>query len=186
MRWPRWLALFVAFCASLAPMAHVLELPNKLRLEGPLWLAVQQQLYNGRGPLIGSPTVIGGMIINLVLLAAYRGRARPALLFGPAGVAYGAMLLSFFLFNAPVNEAVDKWTPETLPADWATYRLRWEIGHSLAALFALLGLVAVGSAIFSTRTSDHNGECARRHKACRATDAGVQVHALHENPVGGR
>jgi hypothetical protein len=29
-------------------MAHVLELSNKLRLEGPLWLAVQQQLYIDR------------------------------------------------------------------------------------------------------------------------------------------
>jgi hypothetical protein len=156
VRWLQWLALFVAFCASLAPMAHVLELPNKLRLEGSLWLAVQQQLYNGWGPLIGGPTEIGGMIINLVLLAANRKRARPALLFGLAGVAYGALLLSFFLFNAPVNEAVSNWTQETLPPDWAAYRVRWEIGHALAALFALLGLVAVGSGALSTRTH-HNG-----------------------------
>lgn len=156
MRWLRWLALFVAYCASLAPMAHVLELPNKLRLEGPLWLAVQQQLYNGWGPLIGGPAEIGSLIISLVLLATNRGRGRPALLFGLAGAAYGAMLLSFFLFNAPVNEAVNKWTPETLPADWATYRLRWEIGHAIAALAALLGLVAVGWGALCTRTSHRN------------------------------
>jgi hypothetical protein len=123
-------------------MAHVLELPNKLRLGGSLWLAVQQHLYNGWGPLIGAPIEIGGLIINLVLLAAYRRRARPALLFGLAAVAYGAMLLSFFLLNAPVNEAVNKWTPETLPTDWANYRLRWETGHALAVLFALLAVVA--------------------------------------------
>jgi peptidoglycan/LPS O-acetylase OafA/YrhL len=139
-------------------MAHVLELPNKLRLEGPLWLAVQQQIYNGWGPLIGAPTEIGGMVISLVLLAANRRRARAALLFGLASVAYGSMLLSFFLFNAPVNKAVNKWTPETLAADWATYRLRWEIGHALAALFGLLGLVAVASATLKTRTSDHDGK----------------------------
>lgn len=33
--------------------AHVLELPNKLSLDGPLWLAVQQHLYRGWGPYIG-------------------------------------------------------------------------------------------------------------------------------------
>ena len=68
------------------------------------------------------------------------------------------MLLSFFLFNAPVNEAVNKWTPETLPADWASYRLRWETGHALAALFALLGLAAAGSATLITETSQHEGK----------------------------
>jgi hypothetical protein len=139
-------------------MAHLLELPNKLRLDGALWLVVQQHLYNGWGPLIGAPTEIGGLIINLVLLAANRRRARLALLFGVAGIAYSAMLLSFFLLSAPVNEAVNKWTPETLPADWASYRLRWETGHALSALFALLGFVAVGSATLITETSHHNGK----------------------------
>ena len=158
MRWLRRLALLIGFAACLAPMAHVLELPNKLRLGGSLWLAVQQHLYSGWGPLIGAPTEIGGLIINLVLLAANRRRARPALLFGLAGVAYGAMLLSFFLLNAPVNEAVNQWTPETLPTDWANYRLRWETGHALAALFALLALVATLSGTLITEPSHHEGK----------------------------
>jgi len=127
----RWLALLVAFLACLAPAAHVLEMPNKLRLDGPLWLAVQQHLYAGWGPFIGAPTELGGLIISLVLVAASRGGER--LLFGLAASAYVGILLSFFLLNAPVNAAVDGWTPATLPADWAGYRWRWEIGHALAA-----------------------------------------------------
>ncbi len=39
--------LACASAAVLAPMAHLLELPNKLALDGPLWLAVQQHLYRG-------------------------------------------------------------------------------------------------------------------------------------------
>lgn len=147
MRWLRWLALLTAFLACLAPMAHLLELPNKFQLDGPIWLAIQQHLYRGWGPFIGAPTEIGGLILNLILLAVSRWSARPALFFGLAAVAYCGMLLSFFLLNAPVNEAVSQWTPATLPADWPGYRLRWEIGHALAALFALLGLSAVGAAI---------------------------------------
>jgi hypothetical protein len=140
-------------------MAHVMELPNKLNLDGSLRFAVQQHLYNGWGPLIGAPTEIGGPIINLVLLATNRRRPRQALLFGLAGVvAYSGLLLSFFLLNAPVNEAVKNWTPETLPADWVSYRLRWEIGDALAALFALLGFAAVGSGICITKTSLHEGK----------------------------
>jgi hypothetical protein len=137
MRWLRWLALLVAFCACLAPMAHLMELPNKLQLEGPLWLAVQQHLYNGWGPLIGAPTEIGGVVISAALVAIY-GQNRPAmLLYGLATIAYCAMLLSFFLLNKPVNDALNQWTPQTLPVDWARYRLQWEIGHAVAALLAV-------------------------------------------------
>jgi len=159
MRWLRWVALLTAFLACLAPIAHLMELPNKFQLDGPIWLAVQQNLYRGWGPFIGAPTEIGGLILSLALLAINRASARPALLFGVAAVAYGGMLLSFFLLNAPVNEAVSRWTPATLPADWPGYRLRWEIGHALAALFGLSGLAAVGAATrqksLSARRNSH-------------------------------
>jgi hypothetical protein len=47
--------LKIVLCLSLlcttvdfgALFAHVLELPNKLALSGPLWLEVQQNLYRG-------------------------------------------------------------------------------------------------------------------------------------------
>jgi hypothetical protein len=155
MRWLRCLALLIGFSACLAPMAHVLELPNKVRLDGSLWLAVQQHLYAGWGPLIGAPTEIGGLIISLILLAANRRHARRAVLFGLAGAAYGAMLLSFFLLNAPVNGAVNTWTAATLPTDWTNYRLRWEIGHAVAALFALLAFVATLLGNLNTGTFHH-------------------------------
>ena len=54
----RLLALVVAVIALLAPAAHVLEMPNKLRIDGPLWLAVQQSLYRGWGPFVGGPAEI--------------------------------------------------------------------------------------------------------------------------------
>jgi hypothetical protein len=43
----------LAILAALPPLAHVLELPNKLALDGELWLAVQQHLYRGWGPFLG-------------------------------------------------------------------------------------------------------------------------------------
>ena len=74
-----WLGLLVAAGACLAPLAHVMELPNKRRLDGPLWLAVQQHLYNGWGPVIGAPTEIGGLIISLASVAV-RKKSRPVML----------------------------------------------------------------------------------------------------------
>ena len=156
MGWLRRLTLCVAFVACLAPMAHVLEMPNKLRLEGGLWLDVQQNLYSGWGPLIGGPTEVGGLVATLVLLVASRRRTQPALLYGIAALGYIAMLLCFFLLNAPVNAALDEWTPATLPSGWSQFRLRWELGHTLAALFAVVAFAAIGRAtrIDSPPTAD--------------------------------
>jgi hypothetical protein len=53
MRWLQRINLAFAILAVVAPLAHVLELPNKLALDGPLWLAVQQHLYRGWGPFFG-------------------------------------------------------------------------------------------------------------------------------------
>ena len=53
------------------------------------------------------------------------------------------MLADFFVFNRPVNEAVRDWTPVTLPSNWSDYRLRWEIGHSLTALFSVIAFVTL-------------------------------------------
>jgi hypothetical protein len=129
-------------------MAHVLELPNKLALDGGLWLAVQQHLYRGWGPFLGGPAEIGALVTTSALLVVRRSNSRTRRLTAVATVAYGAMIAAFFVFNAPVNEAVNGWTASTLPNDWPMYRLRWEAAHALAALMAVVGLVAMIRAYF--------------------------------------
>jgi len=138
----RLLALVVAIAALLAPAAHVLEMPNKLRLDGPLWLAVQQSLYRGWGPFVGAPTEIGGFVLTLVCFAFARTRRARALWIA-AATCYVVMLLAFFMFNAPVNAAIDSWTAATLPVDWTSYRAKWETGHAIAAVFAAGALIFV-------------------------------------------
>jgi hypothetical protein len=132
-----------AFLAMLAPAAHVLELPNKLALDGPLWLAVQQHLYRGWGPFLGGPAEIGALATSLALALARRKNPKalqPTLL---ACLCYAGMLGAFNLLNAPVNEAVSGWTETALPADWPDYRLRWEAGHALAAVFSVIAFIAL-------------------------------------------
>jgi hypothetical protein len=134
--------LMLALLAGAAPIAHVLELPNKLALDGPLWLAVQQHLYRGWGPWLGAPVEIGALATALVLAFERRNRRRTLRLTLLAVGAYAGMLAAFLLFNAPVNAAVNGWTAATLPANWADYRLKWEAGHAIAALLSLIGLYA--------------------------------------------
>ena len=56
---------------------------------------------------------------------------------------YASMIAFFFIFNAPVNNAVNHWTIATLPADWPSYRLQWEIGHGLSALLSIIAFLAL-------------------------------------------
>lgn len=153
MRIVRLIALVIAIAALLAPAAHVLELPNKLRLDGPLWLAVQQSLYAGWGPFVGAPTEIGGFVLALVCFAGAASRRARALWIA-AAACYGVMLIAFFMFNAPVNAAIDSWTAATLPADWPAYRAKWETGHAIAFVFAAGALMFVMGARNSERQVD--------------------------------
>jgi hypothetical protein len=156
----RWTNLILAILALLPLLAHVLELPNKLALDGGLWLAVQQHLYRGWGPFLGGPAEIGALVTAAALLFVRRSNSRTRRLTAIATAAYGAMIVAFFLFNAPVNQAVRGWTSTTLPSDWPAYRLRWETGHALAALLAVIGLIAMARAYFVETSQSWGGEAA--------------------------
>jgi hypothetical protein len=158
MKWLRRINLAFAVYAILAPAAHVLELPNKLALTGALWLAVQQHLYRGWGPIIGAPAEIGSLLTSLMMLALRRRDHRTRGLTLLAALAYVGMLTAFFVLNAPVNAAVSRWTASTLSPDWKMYRLWWESGHTIAFVLATIALVAlVRGALVETRPASIPG-----------------------------
>jgi hypothetical protein len=147
----RWIAIVGTGVTLGATAAHVLELPNKLTLDGHLWLAVQQHLYRGWGPFV-APFEVGAMVSSWVLVFLLRGRRG---VFGPtllAALCLSAALLVFFTLNAPVNAAFARWTPDTLPSDWSWYRLRWEIGHATSFVLVLSAFVALLRATFVNAT----------------------------------
>ena len=152
----RWLTLVIAVWALLAPAAHLLEAPNKFALDGPLWLSVQQSLYRGWGALIGGPSEIAALALSLYLWITTKCSARSRRFHAIAAGAYAGMLVAFFVFNAPVNDAVDGWTWAALPDDWQSYRQKWEIGHAISALLAMIGLWATlkGTLLAITGRSD--------------------------------
>jgi len=134
--------LIIAFIATTAPIAHALEMISKLTLDGPAWLRVQQHLYRGWGEVFGAVEIVAFLSTLALLLLTWRDHSRRhAYLI--AVVCYAVMLADFFVFNRPVNEALSSWTPATLPADWSNYRLRWEIGHALTALFSVIAFVTL-------------------------------------------
>lgn len=148
----RWINLALAVLAVLAPVAHVLEMPNKLAIaDGALWLAIQQHLYRGWGPFLGGPVEIGALVSSLALLLPRYRDPRARGMNAVASACYAGMLGAFFIFNAPVNEALNQWTAATLPPDWPAYRRWWETGHALAAALSIGALAAALGAAAATR-----------------------------------
>ena len=147
----RPLNLAFAVLAALPPLAHVLEMPNKLALDAGLWLAVQQHLYRGWGPFLGGPVEIIALATSLMLLVARCHDGAPMRFTLVAALAYAGMILIFFLFNDPVNAALNGWSPATIPPDWQRFRMRWEIGHVLAAILSLVAITGLLRAWFIDR-----------------------------------
>ena len=142
-----WISLLSTAVTLTALGSHVLELPNKLALKGPLWLAVQQNLYRGWGPFIG-PFEVTAVITSWILLY-FSGKSRS--IFGLTLIASclltGALAV-FFILNAPVNAAFASWTAATLPSNWSNYRLRWELGHAISYVLVLVAFIALLRALF--------------------------------------
>lgn len=165
----RWFALICLSVPLAALAGHAFELANKMTLGGPLWLAVQQRLYRGWGP-VSAPFEIGALLLAWMLVHADRAR-RP--LFVPelaAACCISAMLAVFFLFNAPVNAAVDAWTTATLPPDWPQYRWRWEFGHALSFVLGVTAFVALLRAALLDRDADRGASRFHDGSATAATE----------------
>ena len=143
----RWISLIATAVPLAALAAHVLELPNKFHLDGPLWLAVQQSLYRGWGPFIAPFEIVA---IGATWLLVYLARRRPPILAWTltAALCLSALLVEFFLVVEPVNLAVAAWAAETLPLDWPDYRRQWEIGHAVGFVLALAAFCALLRAAF--------------------------------------
>lgn len=125
---------------------HALELPAKLQYDGPLYVRVQNSLYQLFGWPGPGAWVTLGAVLSAAGLAFFVRHRRPA--FGLTLAAVACLLAAFpvvyFLFIEPVNAVIEQATPASVPADWEQLRRQWEYAHAanvvldLAALSALL------------------------------------------------
>lgn len=171
----RWISLLGTAVTLGALMAHVLELPNKFELDGPLWLAVQQNLYRGWGAFVG-PFEVTAIVSTWLLLYLVRENRTVFSLTLLASFLLSAALVVFFVLNAPVNATFAGWTPVTVPPDWPSYRLRWEAGHAASFVFVLIAFVALLRALFLDATGRASRTGTARQDARANTPERVAGH----------
>jgi hypothetical protein len=138
----RWISVVCAGVTLGALSAHVLELPNKLSLDAPLWLAIQQNLYQGWGPMIGMFEV-AAIVSAWTLTYLVRNDFNLVIPTVVAATCLNLALVVFFSLNAPVNDACATWTVHTIPANWTEYRARWEAGHAVRFVLVLAAFVTL-------------------------------------------
>ena len=55
--------------------------------------------------------------------------------------------------NVPIDDAIARWTVDTLPSDWSSIRNRWEAFHAARTFISLAGF---GSALAAALWSREN------------------------------
>lgn len=157
------LAVTLVAVAMALALAHALELPGKMRLSEEQYLAMQPIYYPGF--TIGGmaePAALLAMLLLLILTPA--GGAAFWLTLG-ALVALLAMHAAYWLLTHPVNNfwlkdfelkgpvagffsfIPLKRTDDPIKLDWTALRDRWEISHVVRAVFGLLSLLLLVTAV---------------------------------------
>jgi Domain of unknown function (DUF1772) len=146
----RFAALLLTALLMGLTFAHVLEMPVKLRLDGPTWLNLQHTLYPYFA-LIGGPIELLAILASVVL--AYLGRGQPNF---PLTLAAAVLLMASFFglwlgLVSPANARTAEWTAQTLPPDWAVWRARWEWGHAGSFVLQLAAFCLLLVSVFKAR-----------------------------------
>jgi hypothetical protein len=134
-----FLSLLFTALALGGSLAHLYELPHKIRLPAQEYLVVQQ-IYRGWS-LLGI-AVFGSLISTLVLTVFVRDDLKStfALTLTALLCIIGAQVI-FWVFTYPVNQETENWT--VLPKTWMQLRSRWEYSHAAGALLNLAAFIAL-------------------------------------------
>ena len=138
-------ALFLALVTTgiaLGPaLAHLLEMPNKMKLTDDDYFIVQR-IYRGWSLL----AIVLSIQLAAMIATAFLGRNEPSVLI-PVLIAIVALAFSqvaFWIWTFPANAATEQWT--IMPENYQQLRTQWEYSHAAGAIFQLMALCALAFA----------------------------------------
>jgi uncharacterized membrane protein len=99
------------------------------------------------------PTTLVSAVPVLVML--YRRHRRASFSLILVGVALLVVALVITLrVNVPIDDAIGRWTVDTLPPDWTSIRNRWEAFHAARTFVSLAGFGFALAAVVWSRDAD--------------------------------
>ena len=137
-------SLFLTMLAMAPALAHLLELPTKIRLGEREYMTVQR-VYRG-WTLAGFG--VGAALLSTFALALLVYPNTTAFLFAVIAILFtSATQAVFWAFTFPVNRETCDWTE--LPRNWTGLRRQWEYSHATSAAFSLTALVALIASVLA-------------------------------------
>jgi hypothetical protein len=143
----QFFAIVVSALALVPSGAHLFALPNKIGLSQPEYLTAQSIYY---GWAILGILWPAGAILSAALAFLIRQQGLPFWLAALAALCFVAMLIVFFVWTFPANQATENWV--VLPENWETLRRQWEYSHAVNAALALLAFCLVTMSVVSWRS----------------------------------
>jgi hypothetical protein len=165
--------------------AHLLEMPAKMKVSGPLWLTFQHNLY-GAFATAGAPVELGAIATAAIL--AYLTRRNRRVFFLTAMAAL--LLMTAFAvvwvgLIRPVNVQTAGWTTETIPADWAEWRAQWEYSHTARFVLHFTAFCALLLSILSGPLLDSRKAQGGAHEVRVMSSGRARVAAPYRQSGGG-
>ncbi|MEH2090291.1 MAG: hypothetical protein V7K61_26835 [Nostoc sp.] len=137
----RFITLMLASFSLSLSMAHLLELPQRMKFDQQLWVRVTviENVYRLFGS-VGAAFEITAILTAIVL--GFLVRKRGSTFYWTLG---GVILLvlafvSWIIFVAPMNAEFAKWLTNPVPVNWTRYRDQWEYAHAVNTFIKILGL----------------------------------------------
>jgi hypothetical protein len=127
-------------------------IPAQNRLPASGYAMLEQGMNDVLETLTATLMIVSVLSALVVLLLARRDGARVVTLQVITLGSIVTMVVSTLIINAPVNFEIDTWNAAAPPADWASWRDRWEFGHALRSYVGLVGLLtALVAALWPNR-----------------------------------
>ncbi|NJL40984.1 MAG: hypothetical protein HC899_32840 [Leptolyngbyaceae cyanobacterium SM1_4_3] len=137
----RFITLMLASLSLSPSMAHLLEMPQRLKFDQQLW--VQVTVFGNVYRLFGSVGAVFevGAILAAIVLTTLVRKHRSGFYWTLAGTLLLVLaLVSWILFVAPMNAEFAQWLTNPVPVNWTRYRDQWEYAHATNAVIKLLAL----------------------------------------------
>jgi hypothetical protein len=140
----QFLAILFTVLALVPGAAHLLELPNKMKLDRDAYMVVQR-IYSGWA--LAGVALLAALATTLWLAIVSRAQALPMMLALSAFALLLITLAAFYVWVLPVNRATSQWTTAT--ANFEELRARWEYTHAANAVLTLVAVMATVAASLS-------------------------------------
>ncbi len=127
------------------PLFYVVALTSAQRaLSGPAYVELRQRIntvMNRRVPVIYLTTLVTTLV--LIVLSWRAGTSRVFITTILALLCLFGDIALMLRENAPINGAIDRWSPTNHPGDWEAYRSKWFAIFAYRQIILLLGFISL-------------------------------------------